>query len=413
MISPTRILIIYILISVTAVSFKVSAEIPSNPEAQAKNYEIEIGQTFLIHVEEGSDVVVGSEQLLQAQLIQNNQLVISGLAPGHSEILLLAPNRSPQTIRVHIQAPINRRLHADLEQLQANFPELIVEHDGDVILLRGDLDSAAQEHFDHLEQDYPEVMNRIRWRQAQQVPMIELAVQIAEVKRQYTRQLGVRWPQQVSGPLVSSEAAQIISMPVDIQAAIDLLEREGHARLLAEPLLSARSGGSAEFLVGGEFPIPQVLAQGQQDVTFREYGVALSMAPELLSDGSIKTLVGAEISSIDPATTVNGIPGILSRKVSSVIAGRSGEAIVLSGLISHEQSLQTDQFPGLHRVPLLGRLFLSEQFRSAATELIVIVTPHVRDDSQIDQTAAKRAQRQREFYQTAGCTGLREIHHAQ
>ncbi|PTB87770.1 hypothetical protein C9928_07295, partial [Pseudidiomarina aestuarii] len=180
MISPTRILVIFILISVTAVSFKVSAESPSNPEAQAKNYEIEIGQTFLIHVEEGSDVVVGSEQLLQAQLIQNNQLVISGLAPGHSEILLLAPNRAPQTIRVHIQAPINRRLHADLEQLQANFPELIVEHDGDVILLRGDLDSSAQEHFDHLEQDYPEVMNRIRWRQAQQVPMIELAVQIAE-----------------------------------------------------------------------------------------------------------------------------------------------------------------------------------------------------------------------------------------
>lgn len=394
-------------------SFNTVAEARTSNTATRQTYDIEIGQTLVIHVDDGSDVVVGSEQLLQAQLIQNNQLVISGLAPGHSEILLLHPNGAPKTIKVRIQSPENPRLQADLDQLQAKFPELMIQQEGDVILLRGELDVTAQKDFEHLEHDYPEVMNRIDWRQAEQVPMIELAVQIAEVKRQYTRQLGVRWPQQIMGPLVTSDAAQIVSMPVDIQAAIDLLEREGHARLLAEPLLSARSGGSAEFLVGGEFPIPQVLAQGQQDVAFREYGVALTMAPEILTDGSIKTVVGAEISSIDPATTINGIPGILSRKVSSVIAGRSGEAIVLSGLISHEQSLQTEQFPGLHRVPLLGRLFLSEQFRSAETELIVIVTPKVRDDSQHDRWTITRAQQRREFYQTAGCTGLREVTHAQ
>lgn len=394
-------------------SINTVAEARASSAAARQVYDIEIGQTLVIHVDDGSDVVVGSEQLLQAQLIQNNQLVISGLAPGHSEILLLPLNGEPETIKVRIQLPANPRLQADLDQLQAKFPELMIQHEGDVILLRGELDEAAQMDFAHLEHDYPEVMNRIHWRRAEQVPMIELAVQIAEVKRQYTRQLGVRWPQQIMGPLITSDAAQIVSMPVDIQAAIDLLEREGHARLLAEPLLSARSGGSAEFLVGGEFPIPQVLAQGQQDVAFREYGVALTMAPEILTDGSIKTTVGAEISSIDPATTVNGIPGILSRKVSSVIAGRSGEAIVLSGLISHEQSLQTDQFPGLHRVPLLGRLFLSEQFRSAATELIVIVTPKVRDDSEDERWTIKRVKQRHQFYLTAGCTGLREVTHAQ
>ncbi|HET8816917.1 MAG TPA: pilus assembly protein N-terminal domain-containing protein [Pseudidiomarina sp.] len=407
-------------IAVTSVIFfsavqLISTTATSSPRVSTaqNDYEIEIGQTVVIRVGNDSDVVVGSEQLLQAQLIQNNQLVINGLAPGHSEILLLAPDGSSQTLKIHIKTPPNPRLDADLQHLQAEFPELIIQRDESVVLLRGELDSAAQERFAHLEQSYPEIMNRIHWRESEQPPMIELAVQIAEVKRQYTRQLGVRWPQQIIGPLISSEATQIVSLPVDMQAAIDLLERQGHARLLAEPLLSARSGGSAEFLVGGEFPIPQVLAQGQQDVTFRQYGVALTMAPEILADGSIKTMVGAEISSIDPATTVNGVPGILSRKVSSVIAGRTGEAIVLSGLISHEQSLQTDQFPGLHRVPLLGRLFLSEQFRSAATELIVIVTPHIRQDSQIEQLNNKRNQQRREFYQTAGCTGLKAIHHAQ
>lgn len=394
------------------VSPLVSADSSQATAKQHQVIELEIGQTFVIAVDAISDIVIGSEQLLHAQLVQENQLVLNGIAPGHSEILLLSSERSPQTLKVRIRAAVNKRLEADLGQLQQAFPDLIVQREDDIVLLRGNVQIEAKPKFAHLEQDYPEVMNRIHWQQNNQTPMIELAVQIAEVKRQYTRQLGVRWPQHITGPLIASDAAQLISMPIDVQAAIDMLEREGHARLLAEPLLSARSGGSAEFLVGGEFPIPQVGAQGQQDVEFRPYGVALTMAPEFLPDGTIKTSVSAEISSIDPATTVNGIPGILNRKVASVIAGQSGESIVLSGLISHEQSLQTDQFPGLHRVPLLGRLFLSEQFRSAATELIVIVTPKVRDGDDQD-SQQHRLERQRRFYQTAGCTGLKEIAHAQ
>ena len=85
------------------------------------------------------------------------------------------------------------------------------------------------------------------------------------------------------------------------------MKRHGLAKLLAS--LSTQSV-KASFLAGGELPIPQVVAQGMQDVTFREYGIRLIVEPVVLKDGRIKTKLSAELSNIDPAVSVAGVPGI-------------------------------------------------------------------------------------------------------
>lgn len=152
------------------------------------------------------------------------------------------------------------------------------------------------------------------------------------------------------------------------------MQRRGLAKLLANPVLSTQSGEKATFLAGGELPIPQVVAQGMQDVTFREYGIRLVIQPVVLDDNRIKTQLHAELSNIDPAVSVSGVPGILSRRTESVFLSNDGDTLVLSGLLSTDESAQDDEIPGLGSLPILENAFRSQQNREQTTELIIMVT---------------------------------------
>ncbi|KFZ30117.1 hypothetical protein IDSA_11745 [Pseudidiomarina salinarum] len=365
------------------------------------------GDTQVLRLESVVDVVVGNPEVIDVRLIEPNHLAISALREGQSKLVLITDQGEQVSREVRVRNQPDVELELTMAALQQRMPALQVIAEQGFYLLQGEASSRYRDELQSLTQRFPRVLLQVNFTETYDSPMIELEVRIAEIKRQQTRHLGVRWPQQIGGPLFSSEAASAVSFPVDVATTIELLERDGHARLLAQPTLAAHSGGSAEFLVGGEFPVPQVLAQGLQDVSFRDYGIALTMAPHLLPNNQIKTELTAEISSIDPATSVNGIPGILTRRVSSMISVMAGESIVLSGLINHEQSWQADQFPVLHQLPILGQLFSSSQFREAETELVVIVTPTLASMTKKKRNLQHQASEWRdEFRYAVGCVGL-------
>lgn len=152
-----------------------------------------------------------------------------------------------------------------------------------------------------------------------------------------------------------------------------------------------------------------MLAQGLQDVSFRPYGIQLRVAPQLLASGQIQTHLVAEMSSIDPAVAVNGIPGLLTRKVASTLVVPAGETLILSGLMQHEQAEQADRFPALHNLPVLGALFTSKQFRRAETDLVIMVTPKLASEAQNRRARADLVKQQiSAFRNSVDCTGLLE-----
>jgi pilus assembly protein CpaC len=369
--------------------------------------ELAPGQTELIQIGAVTDVVIGNPELLDAKLVDSGFLALAALAPGQTEVRLINSGQQQKVLQVVIQPPVNHKRELTLAYIAELYPALKRTEHHQFSVLQGVVTSTQYDHLFTLLGDYPDVLLQLTQLNPSALTMIELSVRIFEVKRSYTEHLGVRWPQQLVGPIVSSSAAQAVRFPVDFSASLELLVRDGHARLLAEPTLSTYSGGQAEFLVGGEFPIPQVLVQGAQDVTFREYGIVLKIAPTLSENDSVKTSLTAEISSIDPALAVNGVPGILSRRVSSMIEVKLGESLALSGLLSHEQSVQADHFPGLFHIPILGALFSSTQFRNAETELMMVVTPRLassRADQQQQQQRAKLAIQS--YRRQIGCMGF-------
>ncbi|RGP41016.1 uncharacterized protein BPTFM16_01311 [Altererythrobacter insulae] len=179
---------------------------------------------------------------------------------------------------------------------------------------------------------------------------------------------------------------------LDIDVALDALEAKGLSKTLAEPTLIALSGETASFLAGGEFPVPVIQGNGSQGtgvgggnngitVQFKPFGVSLGFTPTVLSDNTINLIVEPEVSSIDPSASVTvgglSVPGLATRRASTVLELRDGESFAIAGLIQQDFETTVDQVPLLGSLPIIGSLFRSSSFRKGETELLIIVTPRL------------------------------------
>jgi pilus assembly protein CpaC len=170
-------------------------------------------------------------------------------------------------------------------------------------------------------------------------------------------------------------------------ALIQAEQQRGNARLLARPNLMAANRQEANFLAGGEIPIP--IAQpgqgGQTYVTiqYREFGIRLRFTPEILSDSLITLAVRPEVSTLDytNAITIAGfrIPALQTRRVETTIDVRPNQSLIISGLMSENREKARTGIPLLMDIPILGALFSSTRWQTNQTELLVVVTPTIVD----------------------------------
>ena len=168
---------------------------------------------------------------------------------------------------------------------------------------------------------------------------------------------------------------------LDILSALDLGEQIGLVTTLSQPNLTALSGETAEFLAGGEIPIPQSQGLGAVSVEFKKYGVSLSYTPTVLSNGLISMRVRPEVSDISTqgAVTLNGfsIPALTVRRAETTIELGSGQSFMIAGLLSNNANHTIEKMPGAGDIPILGSLFRSTSFQKNETELVIVVTPYL------------------------------------
>ena len=168
---------------------------------------------------------------------------------------------------------------------------------------------------------------------------------------------------------------------LDIAGALDLGEQRGLVTTLSQPNLTALSGETAEFLAGGEFPIPLSQGLGTTTVEYKRFGVSLAYTPTVLANGRIALRVRPEVSELSSqgAVTLNGfqIPALTIRRAETSVELGSGESIMIAGLLSNNAQHTIDQAPGVGDIPILGNLFRSTDFRRGETELVIVITPYL------------------------------------
>jgi pilus assembly protein CpaC len=179
--------------------------------------------------------------------------------------------------------------------------------------------------------------------------------------------------------------ANLVNNGTKIDVLVTALENQGLIRRLAEPTLAALSGDTAQFLAGGEFPVPIAATSANGIVTptieFKPFGVRLSFTPTVLAHGTINLRITPEVSELDfaQAVTISGttVPSLVKRDATTTIELRDGQSFAIAGLLQANDTRLRSQFPWLGSVPVLGALFSSMHYQKHETDLVIIVTPHL------------------------------------
>jgi len=170
---------------------------------------------------------------------------------------------------------------------------------------------------------------------------------------------------------------------LDGKLTLNLLQTNSHVNVLSRPSLLVRDGVTASITVGDDIPtVGEIISSpnvsDKTSVVYRKTGVELQVKPAINARGVIIMEIDQKISNqADGGSTVAGSPIIFERSINTEVVAESGQTIVLGGLISESRTNNDNTVPLFSSIPVIGRLFDSNDDTKKKTELVVLVTPRV------------------------------------
>jgi len=347
-------------------------------------------------------VSVGRAQVADVVMVTPRQLYLNALGVGTTNVSLW--DQQDRLLEV-FEVVVIRDLTSLKEQLYQILPNEPVEVRGlaGSVVLSGQVSSLeAKKRAEALTEAYApkQTTSLLEVGGNQQV---QLQVRFAEVSRKVTKRMNInlRILNPLTGDFLYTMLGSLITPQTDgttllsdkvnamggfhsgqtqISAFLDILKENGLAKILAEPNLVAASGQQADFLAGGEFPIP-VPQRENITITYKKFGVQLGFLPEVRPGKRIRLTVAPEVSELDwsTAVVVQGftVPGLTTRKAKTQLELADGQSFAIAGLFRDDITQSVSKFPVLGDLPILGALFRSTEFKKNKTELLIVVTPRI------------------------------------
>ena len=201
--------------------------------------------------------------------------------------------------------------------------------------------------------------------------VIRFKVRVLELAKTANDNTGMLWNTAIPGIIALHQ--KLLRGNLSLEATLNMLAKRGFARILSEPSITVNAKGVAELRVGGEIPIP-IRTKQTQNVLWKAYGLSLRIEVPGSAGALVRTKLAVEVSSIDMANAVDGIPGIKLNKMETIVDLRTDRTIFLSGLLQEEAGESESALPWLGRIPVLGALFRSREYLERKTELVIAIT---------------------------------------
>jgi general secretion pathway protein D len=187
-----------------------------------------------------------------------------------------------------------------------------------------------------------------------------------------------------------------------VRATLNAVSTKSQVRLLSSPSILVLNNHTANIQVGQQQPIltSTAAATGSnfitQSITYKDTGVLLSVTPSVNAGGLISMDISQQVTDVGERDVVTSQRSFQTRQIQTRVAVRSGESIVLGGLIRENDTNSRAGLPGLADVPLLGALFSNTKNDRNRTELLVLMTPRaLEDDDQLRSASAEMRERMR------------------
>ncbi|HEY9010721.1 MAG TPA: type II and III secretion system protein family protein [Devosia sp.] len=376
-----------------------------------QNIELEVNKSMIVDLPSSVGEVVATQPGIATVVMRNKQrAIVQGVSGGDTNIFFMdQANRTITVLNLKISQPrsdVGNALEAALARVlpgsNLKVESVILNDTANRVVITGtvlsgdDLQKATQIAV-QFAGDVENVANIATVVGSQQVM---LQVTVAEVNREAVKQLGINLngTAVIGGATLGLQnnpslggASNVITGNgftaagsiggLTLSAQLRALERNSALRTLAEPNLTAISGQEAEFLAGGEFPVPTKVENGDVTYEFKEFGVRLKFTPTVKSNGIIGLIVDTKVS--EPTTeggfAVGGvtIPATKRREARTTVELGAGETLAIAGLMQDSVRQQINKLPGLGDIPILGALFRSRDFIHSQTELVILVTPYL------------------------------------
>ena len=166
----------------------------------------------------------------------------------------------------------------------------------------------------------------------------------------------------------------------NVDFMIQALASQNKIKVLSRPNITTMSGEEAEILIGGELPIP-TQKDGEISVEWKPYGIKLKIKPQVDQENKITSKVEAEVSGIDASvsipTSAGKIPGLISRKASTMLSVPDGQTMAIGGLMNSDESKVITKVPILGDIPIIGEFFKHTSTSKDKRELMILITPTI------------------------------------
>lgn len=388
-------------------------------EAQAQQsaaqwVDVPVGQSFIY--QETRDilrVLISDSDIAELKQLTPGQFQVRGLAVGSTDLWVWfkdAPN-NPVSYTLTVHEDLSDMVRRIDNTVDVNPPRVYPLMDR--LVVEGSVpDVETLERVAGVASIYdPEFVNLMSVAGDHQ---IQLEVVFTEVDRRAFRELGINaiWGDNALGLSLSGPASVLSTFAVgpgspsnigggfieaattgtyqllgtfggdvDLAAIMSVLEQYDVSKILARPTLVALSGQQAEFLAGGEVPIPVAQTGNKITVEFKEYGVKLLFVPTVLANDVVDMRVYVEVSDIDSANSIRltgiEIPAFISRKSQSHLRLESGMTFAMAGMLNEKSSQTTAMIPILGEIPIIGTLFRYVKHERVESELVIFVTPRL------------------------------------
>ena len=366
---------------------------------------------------DASDVLVANPEIVDAVIKTSKQTYLLGKNIGQTNVFFF--NGAGEQL-LNLEVCVERDLKPLMSAYRKFMPDarISVQAMKDNIILSGSVPSAVQadkarDMAERFVGEEERVVNMLSIDSGEQVM---LKVKIVEMQRAVAKQFGIDLDlTDISGNEAFRfitentfsvgngvlNGTQLFYQDVDgadrTQGILRALERTGIIKTLAEPNLTAITGESAEFLAGGEFPVPVGRDRnGNITIEFKPFGVGLNFTPVVLGEGRISMKISTEVSELSSENSITAsggtiiddegnvividgltIPALTVRRAETTVELPSGGSMVMAGLLKEETKRTMEGLPGIKDVPVLGALARSNDFRNNQSELVVIVTPYL------------------------------------
>jgi len=378
---------------------------------------VEVDKSFVkLTDKKVTSISISNPEIADVKLITPRQVLIIAQRTGSTNLILWygdGEESRADVYEINVYLSDNKVAHIR-SQLKAYVPDakVRVAQTQDGVILSGTVESQQQlsRVLTIVSAHVFKITNLIELHCAQQV---QLEVTIAEVSRTGMKRMGLGFlvnqslgisafengsagatmnrtntgsklstaTASITTPFASAFQIAVSNEKGNASAILSILKGQELARLLATPTLVTTSGQTANFIVGGEFPVPVAGESGRISIQFKEVGVKLNFTPTIIDKETISLVVNPEISSLDYTVAVKSggvyVPGVKTRKGSATLTLRDGQSFAMAGLLKEESSRSVKKVPVLGDIPIIGGLFTSKEYSKQETELVVMVTPRL------------------------------------